>query len=86
MKGIDYSYKDRFQWISVIRVPDFVTEKHIGWAVEEATRKKPMDCSQVEFFSYDEGLCVQCLHIGPYDEGPKTVALMHAYIVRHGYA
>lgn len=83
--GIDYSCKDRLQWISVIRLPDFVTENHISWAVEEATRKKQMDFSQVEFFSYDEGLCVQCLHIGPYDDEPKTVALMHDYIARHGY-
>ena len=68
IQGIDYAHKDAFQWISVIRLPDFVTADDFAWAVEEATRKKKTDFSKAEFLTYDEGLCVQCMHIGSYDE------------------
>ena len=83
--GIDYTHKEKFKWISVIRLPDFVTKEDFEWAVEEATKKKKTDFSKVEFFTYDEGLCVQCMHIGPYDDEPATVALMHEFIERQGY-
>ena len=86
VKWIDYARKDRFQWISVIRLPDFVTKKDFDWAVAEATRKKKTDFSRAEFLTCDEGLCVQCMHIGSYDEEPKTVALMHEYMEQQGYA
>ena len=86
IQGIDYAHKDAFQWISVIRLPDFVTADDFAWAVEEATRKKKTDFSKAEFLTYDEGLCVQCLHIGAYDEEPVTVARMHAYMEEQGYA
>ena len=86
VKWIDYARKDRFQWISVIRLPDFVTKKDFDWAVTEATRKKKTDFSRAEFLTCDEGLCVQCMHIGSYDEEPKTVALMHEYMEQQGYA
>ena len=84
--GIDYTRKEDFQWISVIRLPDFVTEEDFHWAAEEASRKKKADFSKAEFWTYDEGLCVQCMHVGPYDNEPATVALMHEYIAREGYA
>ncbi len=84
--GIDYARKESFQWISVIRLPDFVTEADLRWAVKEAAEKKKADFSKVEFFSYDEGLCVQCMHKGPYDDEPATVALMHEFAARQGYA
>ena len=84
--GVDYAHKERFQWISVIRLPDFVAKEDFDWAVEEATRKKKTDYSKVEFFTYDEGLCVQCMHIGPYDDEPKTIARMHAFMEQEGYA
>ena len=84
--GVDYAHKERLQWISVIRLPDFVTKEDFDWAVEEATRKKKTDYSKVEFFTYDEGLCVQCMHIGPYDDEPKTIARMHAFMEQEGYA
>ena len=77
--GIDYAHKERFQWISVIRLPDFVTKKDFDWAVAEATRKKKTDFSRAEFLTCDEGLCVQCLHIGSYDDEPATVEQMHRY-------
>ena len=83
--GVDYSRKDDFNWISVIRLPDFVTREDFDWAVEEATKKKKTDFSKVEFFTYEEGLCVQCMHIGPYDDEPKTVELMHKFMEEQGY-
>ena len=83
--GVDYSRKDDFNWISVIRLPDFVTREDFEWAVEEATKKKKTDFSKVELFTYDEGLCVQCMHIGPYDDEPATVELMHKFMEEQGY-
>ncbi|MBP5597600.1 MAG: GyrI-like domain-containing protein [Pseudobutyrivibrio sp.] len=85
-KGIDYAHKDDFKFISVIRLPDFVTRDDFEWAVEEATVKKKMDFSKVEFMTYEEGLCVQCMHIGSYDDEPATVELMHKYMEEQGYA
>ena len=83
--GIDYARKEDLKWISVIRLPDFVTRDDLTWAVGEAERKKKADFSKVEFLACDEGLCVQCMHIGPYDDEPATVALMHAYMEEQGY-
>lgn len=85
VSGIDYSHKEDFRWISVIRLPDFVTRSDLDWAVEEASGKKQKDFSKVEFLTYDEGLCVQCMHIGSYDDEPTTVALMHGYMESQGY-
>ncbi len=84
-EGIDYSRKKDFKWISIIRLPDFVTKEDFDWAVKEATVKKKQDFSKAEFFSYDEGLCVQCMHIGSYDDEPATVRLMDEYIEKLGY-
>jgi len=84
--GVDYAHKENFRWISVIRLPDFVTEEDLAWAIKEAAQKKKTDCSRVELLSYDEGLCVQCMHIGPYDNEPATVSAMHEYMERQGYA
>ena len=83
--GIDYAHKDRFSWISVIRLPDFVTEADFDWAVKEAERKKKADFSGAEYLTYEEGLCVQCMHIGPYDDEPATVSLMHEYMEQQGF-
>ena len=85
IKGMDYSRKDAFQWIALIRLPDFVSEEDFRWAVQEAERKKKQDFSRVEFLTVEEGLCVQCMHNGPYDDEPATVALMDAYIAEQGY-
>ena len=82
---IDYSHKENFQWISVIRLPDFVTKADFDWAIEEATRKKKMDFSKVEFLEIEEGLCVQCMHSGSYDNEPATVAAMDKFIADNGY-
>lgn len=83
--GFDYTRKEDFHWISVIRLPDFVSRKDYEWAIEEAAKKKGQDYSAVEYMAVDEGLCVQMLHIGPYDDEPDSVALMDAYIYERGY-
>lgn len=83
--GIDYSRKEDFEFISVIRLPDFVTEEDFAWAKEEAERKKKQDFSKAEFLTYEEGLCVQCMHIGSYDDEPATIDAMHAYALQNGY-
>ena len=83
--GIDYGKKDQFRWISIIRLPDFVKKEDFDWAVAEASAKKKEDFSKVEFLTYDEGLCVQCMHIGPYDNEPATIELMDRYAAENGY-
>lgn len=83
--GVDYANKDSFQWISVIRLPDFVTKEDFDWAVSDATAKKKQDFSKVIFFTYEEGLCVQCMHIGSYDDEPATVETMHRFMEEQGY-
>lgn len=83
--GIDYSRKEDFRFISMIRLPDFVTKEDFDWAIEEASRKKQEDYSKVEFLTYDEGLCVQCMHIGAYDDEPATIELMHDFTAAQGY-
>ncbi len=85
VKGIDYGRKEDFNFISVIRLPDFVSKEDFDWAVQEAMKKKKMDFSKVEFFHYEEGLCVQCLHLGSYDDEPATVEAMHQLAEREGY-
>lgn len=83
--GVDYSDKSTFNWISVIRLPDFITEDNFNWAVETASKKKKTDCSSAEFLTIHEGLCVQMMHIGPYDDEPATVAAMNAFLKENGY-
>lgn len=85
IEGIDYSRKDDFEWISMIRLPEFVTKKEYEWAVSEASAKKNTDYSKVEFLTYDEGLCVQCMHIGPYDDEPATITAMDNFAQSQGY-
>ena len=82
---VDLSDKSSFGWISVIRLPDFVAQEDVEWAVREAGRKKKMDCSACEMITVDEGLCVQIMHIGSYDSEPETVAAMDAFIEANGY-
>ena len=86
MAGVDYAHKENFQWIALIRLPDFVTRADFDWAVGEAARKKNQDFSAVEWLTYDEGLCVQCMHLGPYDDEPETVRIMTEFAEAQGYA
>lgn len=85
LHGIDYAHKEAFQWVSLIRLPDFVTPDELTWAKAAAGEKKHQDFSSVELLAYNEGLCVQCLHIGSYDSEPATVDAMHAYAASQGY-
>lgn len=85
VEGFDYSNKDSFNWISVIRLPDFVSKEDFEWAVEMATKKKKLDCSKAEFLTVEEGLCVQIMHIGSFDDEQKSVALMDAFLEKEGY-
>ena len=83
--GVDYADKSAFHWISVIRLPDFITKTDFEWAVETASKKKKLDCSLAEFMTIEEGLCVQIMHLGAFDDEPATVALMDAYLEQNGY-
>ena len=83
--GIDYSRKSDLKWTAMIRVPDFVTKADFDWAVAQAAEKKKLDFSKVEFITVEEGLCVQCMHMGSYDDEPATVALMDSYAESMGY-
>lgn len=85
VNGVDYSDKSSFHWISIIRLPDFVKEEDFNWAVQEAARKKKLDCSSAEYLTIDEGLCVQMMHYGIYDDEPATVAVMDEYLSVNGY-
>lgn len=84
--GIDYGKKETFQWISMIRLPEFVTRDVFEWAVTEASEKKKTDFSKAEFLTLHEGLCVQCMHIGSYDQEPATIQKMDAFLSENGYA
>ena len=84
-EGIDYGHKEEFQFLSVMRLPEFVTREEFDWAIAEATEKKKQDFSKVEFLPVEEGLCVQCMHVGPYDNEPATVQAMHRFAEENGY-
>lgn len=83
--GVDYTDKSKFNWISVIRLPDFVSQKDFDWALATASKKKKLDCSSAEFMSIEEGMCVQMMHLGSFDDEPTTVAIMDEYIKQNGY-
>ena len=85
VQGVDYTNKAAFRWTSVIRLPEFIMREDFAWAVETASNKKKLDCSRAEFLTVDEGLCVQIMHLGPFDEEPASVALMDAYLAENGY-
>lgn len=82
---MDYGRKDDFSFISLIRLPDFVTKEDFSWAIQEATKKKKKDFSKVEFFTYHEGKCVQCMHVGSYDDEPRTIRLMDEFMKENDY-
>lgn len=83
--SMDYAHKENLEWISMIRLPEFVTKEEFDWAIQEATQKKQTDFSKVEFFTYHEGPCVQCMHIGSYDDEPATIAKMNDYLAKTNY-
>ena len=83
--GVDYSKKDEFNWISIIRLPDFITRENFDWAVKTASEKKKVDCSKAEFLTIEEGLCVQIMHIGSFDDEPASLEKMDKYLKENGY-
>lgn len=85
VEGVDYSDKSSFNWISAIRLPEFISKADFEWAVEAAAKKKKLDCSAAEFITIDEGLCVQMMHVSPYDDEPATVAQMDEFLAQNGY-
>lgn len=85
VEGVDYTDKSTFNWILVIRLPDFITKDDFDWAVETTTKKKKLDCSNTEFLTIDEGLCIQCMHIGPFDNELETVAAMDRFLMDNGF-
>ncbi len=85
LKGMDITRKDELEWISVLRLPDFVTEEHFNWAKEQVITKKNINCSKVNFFAYDEGLCVQAMHTGHFDSEIETVEMMNKFLKENGY-
>lgn len=86
VEGFDCTRKSSLSWVSAIRVPEFVGEEDFAWALDAATAEKGLDFSPVRFVRIDEGLCVQCMHVGPYDGEPATVAAMHAFAEERGHA
>ena len=85
VEGVDHSHKENFNFVSLIRLPDFISMADFEWAIGEATRKKKADFSQVEFLPWEEGLCVQCMHTGAYDDEPATVEMMHRFAAENGF-
>ena len=83
--GADYNDKSSFHWISVIRLPDFITKENFDWAVETVTKKKKIDCSAAEYLTIEEGLCVQMMHLGSFDDEPATIAKMDQFLEQYGY-
>lgn len=83
--GVDYSKKDEFNWISIIRLPDFIIRENFDWAVKTASEKKKIDCSSAEFLTVEEGLCVQIMHIGSFDDEPASLEKMDKYLEENGY-
>lgn len=83
--SIDYARKEAFEWTSMIRLPEFVTETEFNWAIQEAEKKKQQDFSDVRYFIYEEGICVQCMHNGSYDREPETIQKIHDFIEGQGY-
>jgi hypothetical protein len=82
--GDDFSSKSRYKWLSLIRLPEYVDRKVFAWACEEVSKKKKIDTKNAQFLTINEGLCVQCLHIGAYDDEPKTLKLMNDFIDKNG--
>lgn len=85
--GIDYSRKDDFHWISMIRQPEFVTEEVFETAKAVLSKKKPsIDILKARLMRYTEGLCVQLMHTGPYDDEPASIAKIERFADENGYA
>ena len=83
VEGIDYAHKEKFNFISCIRMPDFVTDDVLTWTKKEAAVKKGLDFSPVKLLTLTEGKCVQIMHHGSYDDEPATIDKMHQFITEN---
>ena len=79
-KEIDFKNKSKFNWVSMIRLPEYVNKDVFKWACEEAAKKKKINTEKAYLYKLNEGLCLQCMHIGPYDDEPKTIKLLNGFI------
>ena len=84
-KKIDFKNKSKFHWVSMIRLPEYVTKDVFKWACEEASKKKKINTEKAYLLKLNEGLCVQCMHIGPYDDEPRTIKLMENFLEENGF-
>lgn len=83
---IDFEHKEKFEWISMIRLPDYATKEVFDWACGELRKKHPeIDFSHTTYEVFEEGICAQIMHKGPYDEEPATIEKLHRFIEEEGY-
>ncbi len=87
MKGkFDPSKPKEWMWSLRVVVPDFITTKTFSDTVEEVKRKKnPPGLDRARLETFDEGPCIQTLHIGPYSAEAETIAKLEAFAKEHGY-
>ena len=77
--------RSTWRWTSALRAPEYATPQVLHWALEECARKKPgVDLSGVRLETVTEGLCVQCLHVGPYDAETAAMERMMAFAGEQG--
>jgi len=76
--------KSKNNWLSIIRLPEYVNKKVFEWACKEVKSKKNLDTGKAQFIKIKEGLCVQCMHIGSYDDEPKTLKMIDKFIEENG--
>ena len=82
----DFSRKEKFCWTSMIRQPEFVTQVVFDWACKEIIRKKPeLDVSKARLQIYNEGLCVQMMHIGSFDDELKSINQIEDFVKENNY-
>ena len=72
--------KEQWRWKLLIRTPDFVGEDELKQAVAVLLKRgKPEEVKQVRLETLTEGMCVQMLHVGPYERECETIALMRGF-------
>lgn len=83
---LDLSQRDQWRWTSMIRQPEFVTPEVFAWAVQKCQVKKPeIDVSKARLEVFEEGTCVQMLHIGTYDQEVGSMAKLADFIKSNHY-
>jgi hypothetical protein len=78
--------KDQWDWTMMILQPDSVTAELVEQAHQKTAKKKALPAlPNVRLGTYHEGLSVQILYFGAYDDEHPTIARMHAFIAEQGY-